>query len=338
MANNTHDDSEFNAYLHGQSPLSVLYQQTTATGPSAATDTAILAAAQAAVKKRGGPVSPFSYRWMVPTSLAAVIVLSVTIVVLSDHEQEIVLPQSAPAPSVAAPEIQEKIIAEDRLAKQEPLRKDKNDTRTRTNELQAAITTPASSAANSTPSAAIIAPDEQQVKQEEVRNQKPDDFARLTTPEHIAELKAKQAEAVPALEQTAATSPNAPVVGTESPVIVAEKPLAQGYVTSSDNLARKKLKDQRQAAAGSSPLADSDKKQLSENKRRDKSNLGTTVSKLPETWLNEITILLKAGKETQARDELKAFRKIHASFTIDARRYPEVNKLNTLLEQEKHHD
>jgi hypothetical protein len=289
MANHTHDDSEFDAYLHGQSPLSTLYQQTTTTGPATAIDTAILAAAQAAVKKRGGPASPFSYRWMVPTSLAAVIVLSVTVVLLSNHEQDVLLPLPAPAPATAKSEPPAEIMAEDLRAKQAPAGQ----------------------------------PQEKATRKDAIKD--------------ADKLKTKRAEPVTTLQQQPAAPASALVAAApESPEKIAEKPLAQGYATTSGSGALEKRQANMQEESSGSRVTESVKKLKMESKLSEATNLGAVVTKSAETWLNEITLLLKAGKETLARDELKAFRKTYASFTIDARVYPEVSKLNTLLEQEKH--
>ncbi len=291
MANNTHDDSEFSAYLQGQSPLSKLYQQTTATGPSAAIDAAILAAAHASVKKRNGPVSPFSYRWMVPTALAAVIVLSVTVVLLSNHEQDSLLP--LPAPSAVMSEPPAELMAEDRRTKQERSRIEKNDT-----------------------------------------------LAGTNTPQLADELKTKRTEPVTTLEQLPATSAGASVAAApEPPAKIAEKPLLQGYAAPSGSGAlekrQAKIKEKSNTALGT----DADTKPTpGNNGLRGDTNLGAVTTKSADTWLNEITVLLNMGKETQARDELKAFRKTYISFTIDAKRYPEINKLNVLIEQDQQHD
>ncbi len=293
MANNTHDDSEFNAYLQGQSPLSKLYQQTTATGPSAAIDAAILAAAHASVKKRGGPVSPFSYRWMVPTALAAVIVLSVTLVLLSNHEQDSLLPLPVSAPSAVTSEPPAELMTEDRRAKQERARIEKNDT-----------------------------------------------LAGMNTPQLADELKTKRTEPVTTLEQLPATSAGASVAAApESPAKMAEKPLLQGYAAPSGSGALEKRQAKMKEKSNAALATDADTKPTPGSKGlRNDINPGAVTTKSADTWLNEITVLLKAGKETQARDELKAFRKTYVSFTIDAKRYPEINKLNVLIEQDQQHD
>ena len=82
MSNINNNDKDFENYLKGGSNISHLYQTTKVPGPASETDAAILAAARRAVDSKPKPVSPFGYRWMVPTSLAAVLVLTVSIILL----------------------------------------------------------------------------------------------------------------------------------------------------------------------------------------------------------------------------------------------------------------
>lgn len=61
----------------------------------------------------------------------------------------------------------------------------------------------------------------------------------------------------------------------------------------------------------------------------------TTAAIRPvDVWLKDITSLLKHQRNTQAREELQAFRKQNPEFLIDPQRYPEVAQL--LLELEPH--
>jgi len=99
--------------------LSRLYADAPSETPPAALDAAILATARRAVRAKPRAAGPFARRWTVPFSLAAVVVLSVTLVTLSQRERSVERMDSAPggvsravtgkaeaeAPRPAAPEV-----------------------------------------------------------------------------------------------------------------------------------------------------------------------------------------------------------------------------------------
>ncbi len=85
MANQKHDQQEFDRYLQGSSPLSTTYQHNDAGGPTELTDARILAAAKSAVNKPSTG-SPFGgYQRMVPTSIAALFMLTLAAVFIHDQ-------------------------------------------------------------------------------------------------------------------------------------------------------------------------------------------------------------------------------------------------------------
>jgi hypothetical protein len=94
---NTHEDEQ----------ISALYRNISAEQPPAHLDAAILAAAKREVHAKPRGLSPFSTKWTLPFSLAAVIVMSVSVVTLvpKDSRREIVsgtehvsdIPESTPA-------------------------------------------------------------------------------------------------------------------------------------------------------------------------------------------------------------------------------------------------
>jgi len=88
MSDTGNKDKDLENYLNGSSNISHLYQKTLVSNPSPETDATILAAARRAVDSKPKPVSPFGYRWMVPTSLAAVLVLTVSIVILQPQSPD----------------------------------------------------------------------------------------------------------------------------------------------------------------------------------------------------------------------------------------------------------
>ena len=91
MTEHADNDKEYENYMNGGSGISELYQKTVASGPSPDIDNAILSTARRAVNSNPRPVSPFGYRWMVPTSLAAILVLTISVVMLQPPPQESVI-------------------------------------------------------------------------------------------------------------------------------------------------------------------------------------------------------------------------------------------------------
>lgn len=90
MSGATDKDRELDAYLRGDSPLSQAYRKDARELPPAHVDAQILAEAHRADAGPRKPraSSPFSGSWMVPASVAAVLVLAVSVAVL--------LPQGRP--------------------------------------------------------------------------------------------------------------------------------------------------------------------------------------------------------------------------------------------------
>jgi len=73
-------------HKHEDKQISALYQKASAEQPPEHLDNAILAAAKREVRAKPRAVSPFSTRWTLPFSLAAVVVLSVSVVTLVQKE------------------------------------------------------------------------------------------------------------------------------------------------------------------------------------------------------------------------------------------------------------
>lgn len=94
MTNQNHEQSEFDRYLQGGSALSSVYQRHDTDGPAELTDARILAAARAASGKQSGS-SPFGgYRHMVPSSIAALFILTITAILIVDQ-----FPSAPPQPA-----------------------------------------------------------------------------------------------------------------------------------------------------------------------------------------------------------------------------------------------
>ena len=91
MTGEDQKDQKLEQYLEGKDGLSQKYQQVSAESPPHEIDEAILASSRRAVSaKPVSVVAPFSTRWHVPLSIAAVVVLSVIVVFnIPDYESEL---------------------------------------------------------------------------------------------------------------------------------------------------------------------------------------------------------------------------------------------------------
>lgn len=98
------DEELLAEYLKGDSEISRLYQRAAGEEPGAHLDARILSRARREVERKHGVVhSPFARHWMVPTSLAAVLVLTVSVIVLAPDPA---LEPDAPVHTdVAAPDV-----------------------------------------------------------------------------------------------------------------------------------------------------------------------------------------------------------------------------------------
>ena len=104
------DEALLREYLEGDSPVSRLYRRHADEQPGPALDARIREQAHCAVSPRPRAVkSPFARHWMVPASLAAVLVLSVSVVLLTPHgglgpvplPESVAPPAEAPRPAAA---------------------------------------------------------------------------------------------------------------------------------------------------------------------------------------------------------------------------------------------
>ena len=122
MTNDKQDDKELDAYLSGETGLSRRYRDVNNDAPSAHLDNKILAAARAAVETRSSPSRPQTRkaRWALPLSVAAIVTLSVSVVLTlqqrpgtsttqelrSDMQEENALPlPTAPQPAAREREL-----------------------------------------------------------------------------------------------------------------------------------------------------------------------------------------------------------------------------------------
>ena len=88
MANNDHNDKELNDYLNGDSDLSKAYRAQNNVEPSVNLDEKILTAAKEAVRNTDYEGKPHFHKspWTLPVSIAAMITLSVSLVVTMQQE------------------------------------------------------------------------------------------------------------------------------------------------------------------------------------------------------------------------------------------------------------
>ncbi|HIF50795.1 MAG TPA: hypothetical protein EYQ42_04580 [Thiotrichaceae bacterium] len=88
MANTDQNDKELNEYLNGDSNISKAYRASNSSEPSSTLDDAILSAAKEAVENTAQKEKPAFHksRWTLPVSIAAMITLSVSLVVTMQQE------------------------------------------------------------------------------------------------------------------------------------------------------------------------------------------------------------------------------------------------------------
>lgn len=95
------DREAFESYLQSESSLSRVYKATAKETPPVELDTRILERARQAVRRQARVGrSPFANNWMIPVSLAAVLVLTVGLVTFMFEKTDTpLLPETVPAPS-----------------------------------------------------------------------------------------------------------------------------------------------------------------------------------------------------------------------------------------------
>jgi hypothetical protein len=88
MANNDQNDNELNEYLNGNSDVSKAYRASNTTEPATHLDEKILSAAKEAVENKKQKTSPKFHKapWVKPVSIAAIVTLSVSLVVTMQQE------------------------------------------------------------------------------------------------------------------------------------------------------------------------------------------------------------------------------------------------------------
>jgi len=88
VANNEQNDKELNDYLDGNSDVSKTYRASNSSEPSSSLDDAILLAAKEAIENTERKIKPSFHksRWTVPISIAAMVTLSVSLVVTMQQE------------------------------------------------------------------------------------------------------------------------------------------------------------------------------------------------------------------------------------------------------------
>jgi hypothetical protein len=103
MALNEHGTGGANGGAERDPRLERLYREAAHEAPPAHLDAAILAAARREVGSRPRSVASALRRWHVPVSIAAVVVVSVTLVILVREEEMAERPMQAPVPAAATP-------------------------------------------------------------------------------------------------------------------------------------------------------------------------------------------------------------------------------------------
>ena len=102
MSKDDQDDRELEAYLKGDSALSKTYRALAREEPSARLDRVILAKSRRALRRRGAH-HPFASHWMVPVSLAAVLLIGIGLVSLIPYESDVFAPKGLSPESDTGP-------------------------------------------------------------------------------------------------------------------------------------------------------------------------------------------------------------------------------------------
>lgn len=119
MATGNHEDRELHEYLSGESPLSESYRRQGVETPPLSVDNAILAAARREAKSRSRPaIGPFGSHWLVPASVAAVLVIAIGLVMMLEDETG--MAPLVPEPMLEQDSVHDGIPAGRDAAKQEP--------------------------------------------------------------------------------------------------------------------------------------------------------------------------------------------------------------------------
>jgi hypothetical protein len=103
MALNEHGTGGANGSAERDPRLARLYREAAHESPPAHLDAAILAAARREAGSRPRSMASALRRWHVPVSVAAVVVVSVTLVILVREEEMAVRPMQAPVPAAVSP-------------------------------------------------------------------------------------------------------------------------------------------------------------------------------------------------------------------------------------------
>jgi hypothetical protein len=325
------DGKEFDRELDA---LSCAYRDSGHDEPPAALDDAVRAAARRAVNARPQSLRKSWYsRFSGPLAIAAVMVLTVSITMVSVIEQPELVPppvQKALAPRAAAPSVQEdKRAAEPRPA--QALEKRRSD---------AAGTSQGRIASDSMRQAAPASPPNPKIKQAPetpaaaaagaiavgseparfvadpgTRNEaKREAFAQPAPAKDLADLPATQVapRTVAAMPAPAAAPPVAPAM--ESPA-AAKSMMAAPAARASLN-APAEAEQSRTDAIAAQPLAFSRKKQDSANVQEMAGKPAGTLAESPAQWLKRIVELRKEGKTKEAEEELARFRKRYPDYRL----------------------
>jgi hypothetical protein len=264
--------------------------------PPVALDEAIRAAARREVGARPLTIgSGFGGSWRVPASIAAVVVVSVTVAVMvSTHDSQLVATKERPssgAPArVGAAKDQTESASDDRTVKQQ-------------REVDAAKATLQARPLTAVPASSAPAPAEARVEKSELAAKIESPIAR-TASEREEPLRAQTPAktALPAVAETPApaTAPNATAAPSPAPEAAA-KATADGALSGQVLTKRRAVSNFGEAESKASPW-----------------------EKDPQTWLAHIEELRVAGRTQDAEASFRAFRGRYPDYQLPAGFVPPV--------------
>ncbi|MRR50394.1 MAG: hypothetical protein EG825_05685 [Rhodocyclaceae bacterium] len=284
-----------NDELPRDAELSALYREAADAMPPPALDRRILAAAEAAIKPAEPVPSrrrPWWLRFAAPMGVFATLVLTVTVVMLVEHEQQDLLPRGddAPAPAAAPAPVQDAVPASS------DQKKEKVAASPQTLPVQKSSPKPADTpAASMSPASGTgVMPSLERRSAAESAGVAPSrDEAKVLAPS-------------PAAPSTPSVAPTPPAQPATSPA------------TSSGELSS------RPPAAAPAPMMLERAAPVAKSQRGPASANGVTsstadqVPRSPEAWVAEIRRLIAEGREAEAREQLERFRKTYPGFVLPA--------------------
>ena len=287
MSADTPKDRDLEELLAEAAALREQYRVASQEEPPVTLDEAIRAAARREVKARPLTIgSAFGGSWRVPVSIAAVVVVSVTVAVMVvQHDPQLLATKERPSSGLPArvpvPKDQAEAPSADRTANEQP----KVDVAKAPLQARSSPAVPAPSSP---------APAEAAIEKSEVPPKVEDPIARIAAErdELRKQTPAKTTSPVAAEASAPATAANAPAAPPPAPEVAA-KATADGSVSEPPLTKKRAVSSFAEAQSKASPW-----------------------EKEPQTWLGHIEELRVAGRTQEAEASFRAFRSRYPDYQL----------------------